>query len=211
MNPLLPGLLRCSRGGAKRRRTAGAIGRKRSAPTRSHRGSTRGLSLIFAHAAIDDPFAHRTMATGGLDLQPADQSGDQPDSSTDRSPRITGDVRRPVSQPTFVLPALTTDERGMITRREHDDRALDGRIAGARALFFDSGRHSRDGFTDAFLQTQLRRVFARAGPDSADAAMTVSRSRQETLLVQRSLQFTQRVVDERRRMEEQHATLAGHS
>lgn len=94
------------------------------------------------------------------------------------------------SQTIFALPASTTDERGMVRRRSNDGRAMDGRSAGAR-----------EGFSD--LQPPLKRVFARAGAEEASAAMMVSRLRQETLLVQRSLQFSQRVVDERRRTEEQ--------
>jgi len=51
--------------------------------------------------------------------------------------------------------------------------------------------------------TPSERVFARARAEEAGDAATVFHSRQETLLVQRSLQFAQRVADERRRLEEQ--------
>jgi len=49
----------------------------------------------------------------------------------------------------------------------------------------------------------LQRVFARAKAVEAGEMATVSRAQHETLLVERSLQIVRRVVDERRRVEEQ--------
>jgi hypothetical protein len=52
-------------------------------------------------------------------------------------------------------------------------------------------------------QRPLQRVFARAMVEVAGETAPLSRARHETLLVERSLQIVRRVVDERRRVEEQ--------
>jgi hypothetical protein len=51
-------------------------------------------------------------------------------------------------------------------------------------------------------QMPLQRVFARAVAEESGEAAPVSRAQRETLVIERSLRITQRVVDERRRVEE---------
>lgn len=80
-------------------------------------------------------------------------------------------------------------------RTDRDRAPLENSVTNTQAFIIEQ--------QSSAWQRPLQRVFAFAMVEEAGEMWPVSRARHETLLVERSLQVVRRVVDERRRVEEQ--------